>query len=240
MKAVADSLPRRKGALSIRMLGWIAVASMLAVALIGPSAGGVAAAAGSIWTTHITCQSPAPQDENHYKVGDIVHVRGEGFDATTTYTYTVTGNPGNSSSDPGIVVATGPVTTNASGEFCVAAYTVLPGDRGEYTVDVGTKNDNFQVDEEPSSPPSEAPSNPPSVPASEEPSVPASVPASNPPSGGVVEATGTPGITPPSTATDVGSTGSTSNGWLIPILGIALLLSSLLLLTPSRTVRRRR
>jgi len=240
MKAVADSLPRLKGALSIRMLGWIAVASMLAVALIGPSAGGVVAATGAIWTTQITCNTPAQQDANEYATGDTVHVRGENFDANTTYDWTITGQPGGASTDPGDVVASGTVTTDATGYFCVAAYTIPVGDDGTYTVDAADKNDNYHVTgTAPSSPPSAPPSSPPSVPASEEPSNPPSVPASNPPSGGV-EGTSTPGITPPSTSTDIGSTGSTSNGWLIPILGIALLLSSLLLLTPSRALRRRR
>ena len=237
MKAVADSLPRRKRGLSIRILGWIAVASMLAVALIGPSAGGVAAAAGAIWTTSITCAVPdADQDQNHYEIGETVHIRGEGFAANASLHYTITGNPGGSSEDPGI-----DITADANGAFCKAAYTILADDGGEYTVDVPpAKNDNYRVNGvAPSNPPSVPASNPPSVPASEEPSNPPSVPASNPPSGGVEE-TSTPGITPPSTSTDIGSTGSTSNGWLIPILGIALLLSSLLLLTPSRIVKRRR
>jgi len=244
MKAMADSLPRRKRGLSIRMLGWIAVASMLAVALIGPSAGGVAAATGAIWTTQITCNTPAQQDANEYATGDTVHVRGSGFDANTTYDWTITGQPGGASTDPGDVVASGTVTTDATGYFCIAAYTIPAGDDGTYTVDAADKNDNYHVTATaPSNPPSNPPSVPASEPASNPPSVPASnppsVPASNPPSGGV-EGTSTPGITPPSTSTDIGSTGSGSNGWLIPILGIALLLSSLLLLTPSRTVRRRR
>jgi hypothetical protein len=52
--------------------------------------------------------------------------------------------------------------------------------------------------------------------------------------------TATPGRTPPNTATDISPTGSGSDGWRIPLLGIGLLFGVLLLLTPSRTVRRRR
>jgi hypothetical protein len=70
----------------------------------------------------------------------------------------------------------------------------------------------------------------------------ATVPAPTPtPTGGVEEtATPSPGVTPPNTATDISPTGSGSDGWRIPLLGIGLLFGVLLLLTPSRTVRRRR
>jgi len=70
----------------------------------------------------------------------------------------------------------------------------------------------------------------------------ATVPAPTPtPTGGVEEtATPSPGVTPPNTATDISPTGSGTDGWRIPLLGIGLLFGVLLLLTPSRTVRRRR
>jgi hypothetical protein len=240
MKAVADSLPRRKGALSIRMLGWIAVASMLAVALLGPSAGGVAAAEGAIWTTAITCASPAPQDQNLYVTGETVHIRGENFTPGQTYNWTITGNPGGSSTDPGIEVASGTVIADTNGNFCVTAYTIPVGDDGEYTVDVPpAKNDNYRVN---GTEPTPTPTPTATVPApTPTPTPTATVPAPTPtPTGGVVEATGTPGITPPSTSTDMGSSGIGSDGWRIPLLGIGLLFGVLLLLTPSRTVRRRR
>ncbi len=60
------------------------------------------------------------------------------------------------------------------------------------------------------------------------------------PTGSVETATGTPGRTPPNTATDIGSSGSSSDGWRIPVLGLALLVGSILLLTPRRTIKRRR
>jgi hypothetical protein len=230
-----DSSPRRSRKTSVRILGWLAVASMLALALLGPSAGGAAAAAGSVWTTHETCQSPAPQDENHYVAGDVVHVRGSGFDATTSYDWTVTGQPG--SSDPNIVVASGTVTTDATGYFCVAAYTVQPGDDGEYTVDVGNKNDNFNVA---GVAPTPTPTPTATVPAPT-PTPTATVAAPTPtPTASVEVSTSTPGRTPPNTATDIGSNGSTSDGWRIPVLGLALLVGSILLLTPRRTFKRRR
>jgi len=118
------------------------------------------AAVTSIWTTRTTCENPDPQDENHYVTGDTVYIRGNTTDPLTQFAWTVTGNPGGSSADPGIVVASSSlppgaiITTNASGYFCFAAYTIPPGDWGTYTVDVyqvtkpsNSKNDNYRVDE---------------------------------------------------------------------------------------------
>jgi len=96
----------------------------------------VQAASGSIWTTSAPCDKPAPQDQNHYNIWDTVHIRGSGFDPNKTYDYKITGNPGESSGDPGKEVASGSVTADNNGDFCVAAYTVQPDDWGEYTVDV--------------------------------------------------------------------------------------------------------
>jgi hypothetical protein len=229
-----DSSSRRSRARGFRIFGWLAVASLLALALLGPSAGGAAAATGAIWTTSITCTTPALQDQNHYAIGEHVHIRGKDFDAGQQLHYTVTGNPGNSSADPGIVVAEGDITANASGEFCVDAYTVAADDDGEYTVDVPpAKNDNYRVNGAP--PTNPPPTNPP--PTNPPPTVPAPTAT---PAGSVEVATGTPGRTPPNTATDIGSTGSSSDGWRIPALGLGLLIGTILLLTPSRIVRRRR
>jgi hypothetical protein len=280
MKAVDDSLPRRKGALSIRMLGWIAVASMLAVALIGPSAVGVFGLTAAVYTSNADGSvvnaniyaakadvyltgGPCPNggdlpDGDYYF--EVLQPAGGGellsSDAIGERKFTI--------EDGFIRSASGHVTHTLICDATGITVQLLPyGDssNGTYKLQIATassveacagfnaasttfqfcqqadqKSDNFRVGVEA---PSNSPSNPPSVPASEPASNPPSVPASNPPSGGV-EGTSTPGITPPSTSTDIGSNGSGSNGWLIPILGIALLLSSLLLLTPSRTVRRRR
>ena len=113
----------------------------------------VRAASGSIWTTIQPCSvvAGADQDKNHYMTGETVVVRGEGFLLNTTYTVTVTGNPGGSSQDSGAVVATVDTTTDSSGYFCVDAYTIPPDDWGEYTVDTwlngekAAKNDNYRV-----------------------------------------------------------------------------------------------
>jgi cell division septation protein DedD len=129
-----------------RRLAILATGALAASALVAPAAS--AANAGSIWTTQETCNTPAAQDANHYAVYETVHIRGEGFDANATLGWSITGQPGGASSDPGIVVASGDVTTDGTGYFCVAAYTVEPGDDGEYTVDVdeASKNDNYRVE----------------------------------------------------------------------------------------------
>ncbi len=68
--------------------------------------------------------------------------------------------------------------------------------------------------------------------------------ASSSPSGGVLGATGTPGVTPPSTSTIGSVSGSTGSGLPIAIAALVGLGLSVLLLTPrqavSRTTRRRR
>jgi hypothetical protein len=175
----------------------LATAAIASYALLGGSLVS-AANAGAIWTTQETCSDPAAQDANHYDVGQTVHIRGDGFDPDTTLGWSITGQPGGASSDPNIVVASGDVTTDATGYFCVAAYTVLPGDNGEYTVDVddANKNDNYRVGDEatPTDPP---PTDPP----------PTDPPPTDPPPTGTLPATGseepaeaTPTL--PSTSTD--------------------------------------
>ena len=102
--------------------------------------------AGAIWTTTSACG--APQDANIYQHGATVYIHGSGFDAATSLAWTITGQPGGASSDPGITVASGNVTTDGSGAFCFSAYTIADDDSGEYTVDVtgASKNDNYRVE----------------------------------------------------------------------------------------------
>ena len=123
------------------------------------------ASAESIWTTQNACGADT-QDANHYRVGEIIFINGADW-GTGTYTWTITGNPGGSSEDPNIVVATGQITItgdnvfsvtgdidgqegNGTGSqpnrFCFGAYYVQPDDGGEYKANVGIKNDNYRVD----------------------------------------------------------------------------------------------
>jgi hypothetical protein len=233
-----DSPWWRSRARDFRIFGWLAVASMLALAMLGPAAGGVAAAEGTVWTTAITCASPAPQDQNQYTTGDTVYLRGKDFTPNTTYSWTITGQPGNASTDPGQVVASGTVTADGEGKFCLEAYTIPVGDDGTYTVDVPpAKNDNYTVN---GVAPTPTPTPTATVPAPT-PTPTATVAAPTPtPTASVEVSTSTPGRTPPNTATDIGSSGSSSDGWRIPVIGLALLLGTILLLTPSRKMRRSR
>lgn len=127
-----------------RAAGWLAAASLVGAALLGPAAATSLAGSGSIWTTAATCSAPAPQDQNHYTVGDTVYVRGANFDPTSPIDWTITGQP--NSGDPNAVVASGTVATDDAGAFCVEAYTVSQGDSGEYKVTAGGKHDNYGVD----------------------------------------------------------------------------------------------
>lgn len=56
---------------------------------------------GAIWTTDSGC---ATQDKNIYSAGEQVWIGATGF-AAGTYSWTITGQPGQASGDPNIVVA---------------------------------------------------------------------------------------------------------------------------------------
>lgn len=103
---------------------------------------------GSIWTTNSDCGAEQ-QNENHYSIGEDVYIKGANFNAGT-YDWDITGNPGGSSGDPGIIVASGSKNTN--GTFCFKAYTIESDDWGVYKVNFNGKNDNYNVDAIPSVP----------------------------------------------------------------------------------------
>lgn len=99
---------------------------------------------GAIWTTRVDC-GDEQQDANQYDQGEFVFINGSNFDAGD-YNWTITGQPGNASGDPNIVVASGSETIDASGAFCFSAYQIALDDCGEYTVDFGgNKNDNYHI-----------------------------------------------------------------------------------------------
>ncbi|MCK4995593.1 MAG: PKD domain-containing protein [Thermoplasmatales archaeon] len=97
---------------------------------------------GAIWTTLNDC-GDIQQNVNHYYVGDDVYANGDNFDPYTQYNWYVKGQP--SSCDPNTIVASGTVITDSAGAFCFNAYTIQEGDCGVYRVNVGNKNDNFNV-----------------------------------------------------------------------------------------------
>ncbi|MEZ0397367.1 MAG: hypothetical protein ABWK53_13175, partial [Anaerolineales bacterium] len=118
------------------------VIGLLPVGQVSASKGGNS---GAIWTTNGDC-GDASQDVNHFAIGDVVYINGSGFDPNTSYNWQIKGQPGSASADPNIVVASGSVTTDSSGSFCFAAYTVAADDDGEYSVKVGNKGDNYRVE----------------------------------------------------------------------------------------------
>ena len=99
---------------------------------------------GAIWTTRSDC-GDVSQNVNQYAIGEAVYAHGAGFDEGT-YNWTVMGNPGGSSCDPSVAVASGSHAVDGTGEFCFQAYTVQQEDCGEYKVNFGGKNDNFRID----------------------------------------------------------------------------------------------
>lgn len=218
-----------------RRLAVLATTAIAGYALMGASLVS-AANAGAIWTTQETCSDPAAQDANHYAVGQTVHIRGDGFDPNVTLGWSITGQPGGASSDPNIVVASGDVLTDADGYFCVAAYTVLPGDDGEYTVDVesASKNDNYRVEgvEATPTPPPATPTPPPATPTPPPatPTPPGATPTpSLPVTGSEDPATPTPTL--PSTSTDP-SQGSSDSPIALLLVLLAAGAAGLVVLDP--------
>lgn len=92
---------------------------------------------GSIWTTNGSCG--APQNANHYAIGENVYIHGQNFDIGA-YNWDIT-PPGNNATS----VANGVFNATNTSEFCFLAYTIQPGDSGVYKVDLGGKNDNYSV-----------------------------------------------------------------------------------------------
>jgi len=107
------------------------------------------AAQGSTKTSAGSCANPV--NKNHYTAGDVIVLDFQGFEPLSTHNWTITGNPGGSSGDPNIVVASGTFTADENGDRCVEnAYTILPDDWGEYHVSVeGGKGDNYRVVQDP-------------------------------------------------------------------------------------------
>ena len=202
-----------------RRLAWISAAGVLALAALGSAAGGAAAASGSVWTTGIGCATPdVPQDKNQYVTGETVTIRGSGFDANTQYDWEIKGQPGNASTDPNIVVASGTVMSDGSGYFCVDAYVIPSGDDGTYSVKAGNKNDNYSVDEAVASP---TPTPDPSATAA--------------PSGGTNSGTGQP-TAPPTDA--VGRAAEDPGNLGLVLMAMAGVLAVIMVLTPQRARRR--
>ena len=129
------------------VLGLFALLLVSMVAMVSATLHVCNANEGTIWTTNNDCGN-VTQDVNLYGVGEKVFINGKDFDCLN-YNWTITGQPGGASEDPGIVIAFGSKTVNPDGSFCFEAYTIQSDDGGVYKVDFGKKNDNYHVDRTP-------------------------------------------------------------------------------------------
>jgi len=134
---------RKLGNFSYVLSAAMMIAALL-INLIPPAT--VFASAGAIWTTASTCAAPDPQDQNLYKTGDTVYVRGHNFDPNKDFVWVIT-QPGHSG-----VIETGTGKTDSTGYFCLTGHKILPGESGTYSVNVtatgdSTKNDNYRVND---------------------------------------------------------------------------------------------
>lgn len=124
---------------------FLVAAFISAVSAIRPDWSACNGNAGSIWTTRDDCGDEI-QDVNSYAIGEKVFINGKNF-CQGNYNWSITGQPGGASEDPGIVVALGSkVVDTAAGLFCFEAYTIQADDGGEYKVLFGGKHDNYRVD----------------------------------------------------------------------------------------------
>ena len=98
---------------------------------------------GAIWTTRDDC-GDEKQDVNHYAIGETVYINGANFNEGE-YIWSITGQPGQASCDPGYTVVSDTLVADHTGAFCFAAYIVQPDDCGEYKAKVGNKQDNYRV-----------------------------------------------------------------------------------------------
>lgn len=136
----------RRSSIALSTMGSISLIISLVLAFF-PQSGAralVQSGSGAIWTTLDSCGTEQ-QDTNHYSSGDHVFINGNGFTPGASYAWSITGNPGGSSGDPGVAVASGTVIPDSNGSFCFDAYTILADDWGTYAVKVGTKGDNYRV-----------------------------------------------------------------------------------------------
>lgn len=125
-----------------------AVILLLVVAVIPFCAAGETGWNGAIWTTTV---SDIPQNENHYSAGEVIWVRGEGFDPYMTLIIRIVKvNP----PDQGeVVYHERPITTDGLGHFFVPTLRAAgSGKDGVYKVEVfreeepeNIKSDNFMA-----------------------------------------------------------------------------------------------
>jgi hypothetical protein len=223
---------------SVRWLGWLAVASLVGLAAF-PFAG---TALGHTPTVTLTCDGGLSVSLLLYEVDNP-------------------DDPSNPTPNSVAVSIDGtPVSGSpfAFGENFVQSWPVLPATEGHTaTVDVFAWDDpsgdagytrtyNLEIGacEQPTPTPTEAPTPTPTeeptpTPTEEVTPTPTEAPTATP-SGSVEAATGTPRVTPPATDTLTAGSSGPNDSWRLLLLGMAAILTAVLLLTPAKPVRARR
>jgi hypothetical protein len=241
----------------MRKLGWLAAASLLTLALVGPGTQGVLANdSGNIGTIKVhELGTPTGTESNDPKVcafnleayglapeqGGYLFIETQGGDGPTG-------------------VDAGPFSfgpANADGSFETAYFNVADGHAiadghykatlfgkqgadGELT-DVKAESKVFKVTCQPEPTPTPTP-DPTPTPIPTPTPTPEATPTPTPtPVGSVGGVTGTPKVTlPPTDSLGGGSSGPTNDSWRILLVAMAGILASVLVLTPARTGKRRR
>ncbi|MEN6571661.1 MAG: hypothetical protein ABFD24_07460 [Anaerolineaceae bacterium] len=93
---------------------------------------------GAVWTnSDPVCSNE--QNRNAYNPGETVYIHYRDF-IPGTYYWSIR-PPANGSA----TVASGQITIVSTGHGCILAYIIGPEDEGEYTYNLGNKNDNYHV-----------------------------------------------------------------------------------------------
>lgn len=234
-----------------RASGWLAVASLLALALAGPSAPGVAAAdpPGNNGTIKIHEQgTPSGTESNDPKVC-VFNVEGYGFDVGQHgyLMFSVQGGDAPIGTNAG-PYDFGPIQASARhrsyyeteyfqlrpGHYRATLY----GKEGDSInlKDVKAKSKVFKVQCEDPQAPSLSPSTPPSTPPTVAPTSDRATPTPTP-AGTVGGSTATPVATLPPTDALAGDVQPSPEAWRLMLLAIAGLLTGILVLTPGRRRR---
>jgi uncharacterized repeat protein (TIGR01451 family) len=145
---IYDRIIHKAGKISYILSAAFLIAALLVNMVPAPSA---YAATGTVWTTAVTCDTPAAQDQNQYYVGQIVYVRGSGFATNLSVSWKVTGPDGSSP-----IYDSGTFSTG-TGSFCIETYHTSAADVGrvmKFTVYLTStesklKSDNFSVTDNP-------------------------------------------------------------------------------------------
>lgn len=235
-----------------RRIGWLVVGSMLALAMLGPTAGGVAAA-GSATPQQVACNNASGSNNS----GDVVTVTASSTGVTVHWdTTAVSGDTatvracvrigdaeyGSLAQDVANTGSfffawadfAGPDDATLAGDPC-------PSDSVSFAGSVDTpvvqtqKSGSATCSAEPSATPVTTPT---PTPAATPTPTPAATPTATP-GGGVQGETATPKVTLPPTDTLSGPTSGGSDSWRLALVALAGVLAAALLLVPDPRPKRR-